>query len=77
MASGERLSKQEWTERTAAKVAQAQETLAAEVTALQSGDDWQRYLAFQARLHTYSPNNVMLIIAQHALAYREGQVGAP
>ena len=58
-------------------MAQAQETLAAEVMALQSGDDWQRYLAFQARLHTYSPNNVMLIIAQHALAYREGQVGVP
>jgi hypothetical protein len=51
--------------------------LADEVAALQSGDDRQRYLAFQARLHTYSPNNVMLIIAQHALAYREGQVGVP
>ena len=59
MAYRERLSKQEWTERTAAKVAQAQETLADEVAALQSGDDWQRYLAIQARLHTYSPNNVM------------------
>ena len=77
MASEERLSKQEWTERTAAKVALAQETLAAEVTALQSGEDWQRYLAFQARLHTYSPNNVMLITAQHAFAYSEGRVGAP
>ena len=53
------------------------ETLAAEVTALQSGEDWQRYLAFQARLHTYSPNNVMLITAQHAFAYGEGRVGAP
>lgn len=77
MTSRERLSKQEWTERTAAKVAQAQETLATEVMALQSGDDWRRYLAFQSRLHTYSPNNVMLIIAQHVLAYREGQVSAP
>ncbi len=77
MASRERLSKQEWTERTAAKVALAQETLAAEVTALQSGEDWQRYLAFQARLHIYSPNNVMLIFAQHAFAYGEGRVGAP
>ena len=77
MASREQLSKQEWTERTAAKVALAQETLAAEVTALQSGEDWRRYLAFQARLHTYSPNNVMLIAAQHAFAYGEGRVGAP
>jgi hypothetical protein len=76
MASGERLSKQEWTERAAGKVAQAQETLEAEVTALQSGEDWQRYLAFQARLHNYSPNNVMLITAQHAVAYSEGRVGA-
>ena len=77
MAFREPLSKQEWTERTAAKVALAQETLAAEVTALQSGEDWRRYLAFQARLHTYSPNNVMLIAAQHAFAYGEGRVGAP
>jgi hypothetical protein len=77
MASGERLSKQEWTERSAAKVTLAQETLAAAVTALQSGEDWQRYLAFQARLHTYSPNNVMLIVAQHAFAYGKGRVGAP
>jgi hypothetical protein len=65
MASAERLSKQELTDRAAAKIAHAQETLADEVAALQSGNDWQRYLAFQARLHSYSPNNVMLIIAQH------------
>jgi hypothetical protein len=77
MASGERLSKQELAERAAAKVAHAQELLAAGVAALQSGEDWQRYLAFQARLHSYSPNNVMLIIAQHAGAYSEGRVGAP
>jgi len=51
MASEERSSKQERTERTAAKVALAQETLAAEVAALQFGEGWQRYLAFQARLH--------------------------
>jgi hypothetical protein len=77
MASRERLSRQEWTERTAAKVALAQETLATEVTALQSGEDWQGYLAFQARLHTYSPNNVMLIFAQHAFAFDEGRVSVP
>jgi len=77
MASRERFSKQEWAEQAAAKVARAQETLAAQVTALQSGEDWQRYLAFQARLHTYSPNNVMLIAAQHAVAYSEGRVDAP
>lgn len=77
MASREQLSRQEWAERAAAKVAQAQRVLASAVAALQSGEDWQRYLAFQARLHVYSPNNVMLITAQHAAAYDEGWVGAP
>jgi hypothetical protein len=77
MASGERLSKEEWAQAAAAKVAQAQETLAAEVTTLQSGEDWQRYLAFQARLHSYSPNNVMLVTVQHATAFNEGRVDAP
>jgi hypothetical protein len=77
MAPGERLSKEQRAEFVAAKVTRAQETLAAEVAALQSGEDWQRYLAFQSRLHSYSPNNVMLIIAQHALAYGEGRVTSP
>jgi len=77
MASTGRLSKEEWAERSAAKVAQAQERLATEVTALQSGEDWKNYLAFQARLHTYSPNNVMLIAAQHAAAFEEGRVPEP
>jgi hypothetical protein len=77
MAPTERLSKEEWAERTAAKVAQAQATLATEVAALQSGEDWKNYLVFQARLHAYSPNNVMLIAAQHAVAYEEGRVPEP
>jgi hypothetical protein len=77
MAHNDRLSKEEWAERTAAKVAQAQATLATQVAALQSGQDWKNYLAFQARLHAYSPNNVMLIAAQHAVAYDEGRVPEP
>ncbi len=77
MASAERLSKDEWAKRAAAKVSQAQERLATEVAALQSGDDWKNYLAFQARLHAYSPNNVMLIAAQHAAAFEEGRVPEP
>jgi hypothetical protein len=77
MASNERLSKEEGGERAAAKVAQAQATLAAEVAALQSGEDWKNYLVFQARLHAYSPNNVMLIAAQHAVAYEDGRVPEP
>src|SRR5580700_9338195 len=77
MAPSERLSKEDRAERTAAKVAQAQATLATEVAALQSGDDWKNYLAFQARLHAYSPNNVMLIAFQHAMAFEEGRVPEP
>jgi hypothetical protein len=63
--------------RVEARLAVAQETLAAEVAALRSGEDWKRFLDFQARLHTYSPNNVLLIAAQHAQAFREGCVGSP
>jgi hypothetical protein len=77
MASTDRLSKEEWAERSAAKVALAQERLATEVAALQSGDDWKNYLAFQARLHAYSPNNVMLIAAQHSAAFEESRVPEP
>ncbi len=77
MGSGAALSKEEWAKRGAAKLAQAQDTLETEVRALQSGEDWRAYLAFQARLHTYSPNNVMLIAAQHAAAYSEKRVASP
>lgn len=61
----------------AARVAAAQELLAEEVAALRSGEDWQRFLGFQAKLHRYSPNNVMLIAAQHAQAHAAGLVDAP
>jgi N-terminal domain of anti-restriction factor ArdC len=77
MPSRPRLSKQEWQEKTAAKVADAQQTLAAEVASLCSGDDWRHFLDFQAKLHAYSPNNVMLIAAQHAQAYTDGLVSSP
>ena len=59
------------------KMERAMEVLAAEVARLQSGQDWQRYLALQAALHAYSPNNVLLIVAQHATAFREGRVASP
>lgn len=64
--------------RVAEKVRQAQETLLADVNAaLSSGEDWKAYLTVQARLHAYSPNNVMLIALQHAEAYRTGAVATP
>jgi len=61
-------------DRAGTRIAVAQETLAAEVAALRSGEDWRRYLGFQATLHSYSPNNVMLIAAQHARAFADGSV---
>ena len=64
-------------ERTAVWVAAAQETLAAQVSAIRTGEDWQRFLEFQAKLHQYSPNNVLLIGVQHARAYAAGSVQAP
>lgn len=50
----------------ALKMERALEVLATEVAKLQSGQDWQRYLALQAALHAYSPNNVLLIAAQRS-----------
>ncbi len=71
------LSKEEWAERSAERVAAAQATLAESVSTLVTGDDWMAYLAFQASLHSYSPNNVMLIASQHAQAFMEGRVPDP
>jgi hypothetical protein len=76
MAPGEQPSNHQRAERVAAKVARAQQTLAAEVTALESREDWQRYLAFQARFDAYSPNNVTLTVAQHRSAHAEGRIAS-
>ena len=72
-----RVSRQEWRERTEARVELAQRVLVEQVEKLQSGEDWRRYLEFQSRLHCYSPRNVMLLAVQHARAYAEGRVAAP
>ena len=58
----------------ASRIADAQRVLAVEVTKLTTGDDWRRFLDFQAKLHAYSPNNVMLVVAQHAQAFADGLV---
>jgi antirestriction protein ArdC len=71
------LGRDEYRARAAAKVAAAQEVLAAEVASLVTGDDWRQFLDLQATLHDYSANNVMLIFAQHAKAYEEGRVPEP
>ena len=73
----EKLTREQYRERVAAKVAAAQEVLAGEVASLVTGDDWRTFLDFQAMLHDYSANNVMLIFAQHARAHEEGRVPEP
>jgi hypothetical protein len=70
-------TREQYREQAAAKVAAAQEVLAVEVASLVTGDDWRQFLDFQATLHDYSANNVMLIFAQHARAYKEGRVPDP
>jgi len=71
------MSRQEWSDQVAARVAAAQELLAKQLAELRSGDDWKRYLTFQARLHHYSPNNATLIYFQHAHAHADGLVPEP
>lgn len=77
MTNWARTTRREWADQTAARVAAAQELLAAQLAELRSGEDWKRYLTFQARLHRYSPNNATLIHIQHAHAYAAGLVGEP
>ncbi len=72
-----RMSLEQWAEHAQAKVDAALSVLADEVAALRSGEDWQRFLSFQARLHAYSANNVLLVYAQHAQAFAEGRVATP
>jgi hypothetical protein len=61
----------------AARVTAAQELLARKLAELRSGEDWKRYLTFQARLHHYSPNNATLIYLQHVQAYSTGLTPEP
>src|SRR3954447_5226136 len=46
------------------KLAALHERLAAEVAALRTGQDWQRWLTVAARFHTYSFQNTLLILGQ-------------
>lgn len=60
-----------------ARVEAVQRVLEQRIEALAAEGGWRRYLDFQARLHRYSPNNVMLIWAQHAAAFAEGRSVRP
>lgn len=73
----QRMSKEEWAAQSKARLEAAQETLEAAVAKLVTGDDWMRYLDFQSKLHNYSPNNIMLLAAQHAERYQAGLTPEP
>lgn len=72
-----KLSRREWLAKQEAKVAEAQDLLEKGVAAIQIGDDWMQFLKFQASLHRYFPNNVMLIAAQHEIAFEAGETSHP
>jgi hypothetical protein len=46
------------------KVRELHDRLVAQVEALVTGEDWARYLSVAARFHSYSANNLWLILAQ-------------
>jgi antirestriction protein ArdC len=52
------------------KLAEVHDRLIAAIDNLVSGDDWRRFLEVSQRLHAYSPNNVLLILAQRPTASR-------
>ena len=74
---GSRRTPEQVREAIAARVAATQQVLEAEVARVVSGEDWVRFLAFQARLHRYSAGNSQLIVAQHRARFEEGLVPCP
>ncbi len=52
------------------KAAQLHDRLLTQLQALIDGQDWKEFLAVAARFHRYSPNNVLLILAQAPHATR-------
>ena len=52
------------------KVRQLHDSLTAQAEALVSGEDWARFLTVASRFHSYSANNVWLIMAQRPDATR-------
>ena len=60
-----------------AKLKALQAELSAAVSALVTGEDWKRALAFAAQFRSRSFNNTMLIYVQHYAAFTEGRVPDP
>lgn len=54
-------SRTERQDAVAAKVASALAILEHEVTALRSGEDWQRYLELFSKMDAYGPRNIVLV----------------
>ena len=54
------------------KVRELHDRLVAQVEALVTGEDWARYLSVAARFHSYSANNLWLILAQRPDLAAEG-----
>ncbi len=54
----------EYAEQRGAAVAEAHAAIAEAVADITSGEEWKRYLAFGARFHHYSFNNVVLMLTQ-------------
>lgn len=52
------------------KLTEAHDRLAQAVEEMTTAEDWQAFLAMAARFHTYSPNNVFLILSQRPDATR-------
>ncbi|WP_328384358.1 ImmA/IrrE family metallo-endopeptidase (plasmid) [Micromonospora zamorensis] len=56
--------REQWAAERQAKLAALHERIADEVGKLTDGDQWRKWLAFAAKFHGYSFNNVMLIMSQ-------------
>ena len=72
-----RLTKEQYRELTAARVAAAEAVLATEVAGLVTGEDWRQFLDYQAKLHDLDADNVLLVVAQHRSANEQGRVPDP
>jgi antirestriction protein ArdC len=58
----------------AQKIEEAHAMLSDAVAAIRDGADWKRFLGLQSKLHAYSANNCMLIVAGHLKLYELGMV---
>ena len=55
---------------TSDRLSETHEKLVEAIESLTSGEDWQRMLDLARRFHTYSANNVFLILSQRPDATR-------